>query len=62
MFIVFLTSIGNASNHTKCISINNKKCEIQRTLTNLHPNEYSRRVKYTYFKSIILYYKIIILY
>ena len=46
MFIVFVTSIVNASNHTKCISINNKKCEIQRTLTNLHPNEYSQELHY----------------
>ena len=44
MFIVFLTSIVNASNHTKCISINNKKCEIQCALTNLHPNEYSQEL------------------
>ena len=46
MFIVFVTSIVNASNHTKCISINNKKCEIQCTLTNLHPNEYSQELHY----------------
>ena len=33
MFIVLLTSIVNASNHTKCIS-----------LSNLHPNEYSQEL------------------
>ena len=38
MFIVLLTSIVSASNHTKCISINNQKCEIQPALINLHPN------------------------
>ena len=41
MFIIFLTSTINASNHTKCISLNNQKCEIQSTLINLHPREYS---------------------
>ena len=28
MFIVLLTSIVSASNHTKCISLSNQKCEI----------------------------------
>ena len=32
MFIVLLTSLVNASNHTKCVSLSNEKCEIQRTL------------------------------
>ena len=27
MFIVLLTSIVNASNHAKCVSLNNKKCD-----------------------------------
>ena len=31
MFIVVLSSIVNASNNTKCISLNNQKCEIQPT-------------------------------
>ena len=35
-------SIVNASNHAKCISLNNQKYEIQPTLNNLHPNEYSQ--------------------
>ena len=39
MFIVLLTSIVNASNHTKCISLSNQKCKIQPTLINLGPNE-----------------------
>ena len=31
MFIVVLSSIVNASNNTKYISLNNQKCEIQPT-------------------------------
>ena len=45
MFIVLLTSIVNADNHTKCVSLNNKKCEIQPVLINLHPNEYSQEFR-----------------
>ena len=33
--------IVSASNHTKCVSFSNQKCDIQPTLINLHPNEYS---------------------
>ena len=36
----------NASNHTKCVSLSNQKCEIQRTFVNLHPNEYSQEFHY----------------
>ena len=46
IFIGLLTSILNASNHTKCASLRNQKCEIQPTLTNLHPNEYCREFHY----------------
>ena len=46
MFIKFLPSIVNASNHTKCVSLSNKKCEIQPTLINFHPNEYSQKWHY----------------
>ena len=52
MFIVLLTSyintsgIVNASNHTKCVSANNQKCEIYPTLINLHPSEYSQELHY----------------
>ena len=42
MFIVLLSSIVNASNHTKCLSLSNQECIIQPTLTNLHYNEYSQ--------------------
>ena len=41
MFIVVLTSVVNTSKHTKRLSLNNQKCEIQPTLINLHPSEYS---------------------
>ena len=46
MFIVLLSSIVNASNHTKCVSLSNQKCRIQPTLINLHPNEYSQIFHY----------------
>ena len=46
MFIVLLTSIVNASNHTKCVLLNNQKCMTPPTLTNLHPNEYSQEFQY----------------
>ena len=43
IFIVLLTNIiVNVSNHTKCISLDNQKCEIQPTALNLHPSEYSQ--------------------
>ena len=42
MFIVVLSRIVNASNHTKCVSLSNQKCEIHHTLINLNPNEYSQ--------------------
>ena len=38
IFIGFLTSLAvNASSHTKCISLSNKKCEIQPALISLYP-------------------------
>ena len=46
MFIVLLSSIVNASNSTKCVSLSNQKCMIQPTLINLHPNEYSQEFYY----------------
>ena len=42
MFIVLLTSIVNASNHTRCVSLSNQKCKIRPTLINLHLNESSQ--------------------
>ena len=46
IFIVLLFGIVSASNHTKCISLNNQKCMIQHTVINLHPNEYSLEFHY----------------
>ena len=46
MFVVLLASIVNASNHTKWVSLSNQKNEIQTTLINLHPNEYSQEFHY----------------
>ena len=46
IFIVLLTRIFNACNHTKCVSLSNQKCEIQPILINLHPNEYSQELHY----------------
>ena len=46
MFIGLLTGIVNASNNTKCVSLNNQKCMTQPTLINLHPNEYSQELHY----------------
>ena len=40
--IVLLTNIVNASNHTQCVSLSIQKWQIQQTLINLHPNEYSQ--------------------
>ena len=45
-YVILLASIVNVSNHTKCVSLSNRKCEIQSTLTNLHPNEYNQELHY----------------
>ena len=39
IFIVILASVVNASNHTKCMLLSNRKCMTQPTLINLQPNE-----------------------
>ena len=45
IFIGLLTSIVvNASSLTKSVSLSNQKCEIQPSLINLHPNEYSQEL------------------
>ena len=44
MFIVLLTNIVNASNHTKCVPLSNQKCDIQVTLINLHPDKHSQEL------------------
>ena len=37
IFIVLSTSIVNASNHTKCLSLSNQRCMIELTFINLSP-------------------------
>ena len=49
MFTALLRNIVNALHHTKCISLSKQKCEIQPTLTNLYPNEYSQEFHYYLF-------------
>ena len=46
IFIVFFSSTVNASNHTKCVLLSNQKCNIQPSLSNLHPNESSQEFYY----------------
>ena len=46
IFIGLLSSIVNASYHTKHVSLSNQKCKIQATLINLHPNEYCQEFHY----------------
>ena len=48
-FIGLLTSIVNACNHAKCISLNDQQCMTQPTLINLHPNECNQRLYYNPF-------------
>ena len=50
IFIGLLISVGNASIHTKCVSLSNQKCVIQPTLVNLHPNEYSQELHFIHFR------------
>ena len=46
MFIVLLTGLDNGYNHTKCVLLINQKCQIQLTLVNVHPNEYTQEFHY----------------
>ena len=46
MFIVLLSSLVNASNYAKCVSLSNQKCKIQPNLINLHPSECSQEFHY----------------
>ena len=46
IFVLLLTSIVSASNHTKSVSLSNQKCMNQPTLINLHLNEYSQELRY----------------
>ena len=45
-FVMLLTSIVSAFDHTKWISLSNQKCMTQLTLINLHPNKYSQELHY----------------
>ena len=45
-FIVLLTCLVNAPNHTKCVSLSNQKGMTQPTLINLHPNKCRRQSHY----------------
>ena len=49
MSVALLINIVNASNRTKYVSLSNKKCMIQPTFINLHPNEYSQEFHYYLF-------------
>ena len=42
MFMAFLISIVNASNHINCVLLRYQKCITQPGLINLHHNEYSQ--------------------
>ena len=46
ILIGLLSSIVNASNHTKCVSLSNQKSKMQPTLIELHPNKYSQEFYY----------------
>ena len=48
--IGLLTGLVSGSNHTKCVSLSNRKCMIQPTLINLHPNEHSQEFHYYHFR------------
>ena len=49
ILIGLLSSIINASNHTKWVFLSNQKWVIQPTLINLHPNQYSQEFQYYQF-------------
>ena len=46
MFMGLLISTVNASNHTECMSLSNKKCNSPPSFANLYPNEYSQEFNY----------------
>ena len=48
MLIRLLTGLVNGSNHTKCMSLSNLKSMAKRTVINLHPNEYSQGLHYSF--------------
>ena len=46
IFIGLLKGLVSGSSHTKCVLLINQKCQIQPTLINVHPNEYSQEFRY----------------
>ena len=46
ILIGLLTGLVNGSNKIKCVLLINQKSQIQPTLINLHPNEYSQEFRY----------------
>ena len=46
LFVMLLTSIVSAFNHTECVLLSNQKCMTQPTLINLYPNECSQELPY----------------
>ena len=53
IFIGLLTGLVNGYNHKKCVSLSNQKRQIQPTLINLHPNEYSQEFHYYSFTTLL---------
>ena len=46
MLIALLTSLVDAFSHRNGVPLSDQKCEIQQTLINLNPNEYSQELHY----------------
>ena len=46
IFIILLTGLVNASNHTKCVFLSNQKWITQWTTINLNINEYTQGLHY----------------
>ena len=44
MFFILLTDLVNGSNHLKCASLSNQKCEIQPMFINSYADEYSQEL------------------
>ena len=49
IFIRLLTGQVNVSDHTKCVSLTNRKFTTQPTIITLHPNEYTQGLRYSLF-------------
>ena len=55
IFMRLLINIVNASNHRKCISLSNQKCEIKPIFINLQPNEHSQ--EFHHYQFTVKFYK-----